>query len=198
MDRREVQPLVHVPLVGRALAHGRQRHLAGLAQLRREGDADRMEHLGRDRRRERDEIVGHVPVVAGHLAPAGREVDRLGVLRGEDVAGLHAERQAGGDRAVEGRDPVLALLERPRDGRLRALVTLAADHERDPAGSVQDPHPLVDRPRGGDDAVHADEVVVGESDRSGELRHPGGAALRLRRRHQAPPLCGIEIRGIRS
>ena len=86
------------------------------------------------------------------------------VLRGHDVARAHAERQAGRDRAVERRDPVVALLEGPGDPDLRALVALAADHERDPAGSVEDPHPLVERASERDEPVHGDEVVVGQAD----------------------------------
>jgi hypothetical protein len=38
-------------------------------------------------------------------------------------------------------------------------VALAADHERDPAGPVQDPHPLVDGPGQRDEPVHLEEVV---------------------------------------
>jgi len=70
VDRREVESFVDVALVRAALAHRRQRHLAGLAELRGQGDAHRVEHLGRDRRRQRDEVVGDVAVVARHLAPA--------------------------------------------------------------------------------------------------------------------------------
>ena len=171
------------PWLELALAHRGHRDLAGLPDLRRERDPDGVEHLGRDRRRQRHEVVRDVAVVAGHLAAARREVDRLGVLRGQDVLGAHPERQARRDRAVERRDPVLLLLERPGDRRLRALVALAADHERDPAGAVEDPHPLVDRARRGDDPVHADQVGVGQPDRRRELRDAlrrlRGCGLRL-------------------
>jgi hypothetical protein len=49
VDRGEVQALVHVALVARALAHERHRDLARLAYLGRERDPDRVEELRRDR-----------------------------------------------------------------------------------------------------------------------------------------------------
>ena len=124
-------------------------------------------------------------VVAGHLAAARRGVAGRRVLRGQDVAGAHPERQARRDRAVERGDPVLALLERPGDPDLGPLVALAADHERDPAGPVEDPHPLVDGPGQRDEAVHLEEVVVGQADRVAEVtpRLARGRGLR-RHRHQ--------------
>ena len=64
----------------------------------------------------------------------------------------------------------MALLERPGDPDLRALVTLAADHERDATGPVEDPHPLVDGARERDEPVHLDEVGVGQPDRCAEGR----------------------------
>src|SRR5204862_2869030 len=81
--------------------------------------------------------------------------------------------QARRNRAIEGRNPVMTLLERPGDADLGALVALTADHERDPAGTVEDPHPLVDRPRQRHQAVHLDEVVVGQADRRCKLRDAG-------------------------
>ena len=98
--------------------------------------------------------------------------------------GAHPERQARRDRAVERRDPVLALLERPGDPDLRALVALAGDHERDPAGAVEDPHPLVDGPGQRDEPVHLEQVVVRQPDRGAELGSRCRAVGLRRHRHQ--------------
>src|SRR6185369_204644 len=102
------------------------------------------------------------------------------VLGRHDVARTHPEREARRDRAIEGRDPVLALLERPGHAHLGAFMTLAADHERDPAGPVQDPHPLVDGPGEGDEPVHLEKVVGRQAEVGAEWR-----GLRAsRHRHQ--------------
>ena len=183
VDRREVERLVDVALVRAPLAHHRDGDLAGVADLRRQRDPDRVEDLGRDRRRDRHQVVLGVAVVAGHLAAARGRVAGRRVLRGHDVARAHPEGEARGDRAVEGRDPVVALLQRPGQPDLGALVALAADHERDAAGAVEDPHPLVDRPRERDRAVHGDEVGVGEADRGGE-RARRGVPAPIRDRHR--------------
>ena len=124
-------------------------------------------------------------VVAGHLAAARGGSLAVAYCAVMMSRGAHPERQAGRDRAVERRDPVVALLERPGDPDLGALVALAADHERDPAGPVEDPHPLVDGPREGDEAVHLDEVGVGQARRSRR-----GASRPLGHGHRAvrPPL----------
>jgi hypothetical protein len=58
----------------------------------------------------------------------------------------------------------VALLERPGDPDLCALVSLPADDEWNPAGPVEDPHPLVDRPGQGNEAVHLDHVGLGKAD----------------------------------
>ena len=138
-------------------------------------------------------------VVARHLAAARRRVGGGRVLRGHDVARAHAEGQARRDRAVERRDPVVAALERPGDADLRALVALAADDERDPAGPVEDPHPLVDRARERDVAVHLDEVGVGQARgrRRGASRSPLVTAIALvrppLRRRVRPDLPALEV-----
>ena len=181
VDRREVEPLVDVALVGRALAHAGHRHLARLADLGRQRDAHGVQELRRDRRAHRDQVVLVRPVVARHLAAARRRVAGRRVLRRHDVARAHPEGHAGRDRAVERRDPVVPLLERPRDADLGALVALTADDERDPAGPVEDPHPLVDGAGQRDHPVHREEVGVGQADRSAE------AVLALGHGHRSSP-----------
>ena len=177
-----------VALVGRALAHERHRHLARAPDLGGERDADGVQDLGRDRRADRDDVVRRMAVVAGHLATARRGVVGRGVLGGQDVARRHPEGQAGRDRAVERGDPVVALLEGPGDADLGALVALAADHERDAPGPVEDPHPLVDRPGEGDHAVHLDELGIAQADGITEM--PGRSLEAL-----APS--GLDRRGSR-
>ena len=179
VDRREVQALVDVALVAAPLPHARHRDLAGLADLGRERDPDRVEQLRRHRRRDAHEVVLVRAVVAGHLATAGARVVGGRVLRRQDVARAHPEREARGDRAIERGDPVVTALERPGDADLGALVALTGDDERDPPGAVQDPHPLVERPGQRDVAVHLDEVGVGQADRGSEApsRVAGGGAI---------------------
>ena len=176
VDRGEVQALVDVALVAAPLAHRGHGHLARLADLGGEGDADRVEQLGRDRRRDAHQVVLVRAVVTGHLPTAGPRVVRRRVLGGQDVARTHPEGQAGRDRAIERGDPVMPALERPGDADLGALVPLPGDDERDSTRPVEDPHPLVEAPGQGDEAVHLQEVGVGQADRGAEAGTavPGG------------------------
>ena len=66
---------------------------------------------------------------------------------------------------------------------LIALVALPADHERDPAGAVEDPHPFVDRAGQGDEAVHRQEVVVRRAQFRWRLTRKG-ARLRVAGAHR--------------
>ena len=102
----------------------------------------------------------------------------LGVLGQHDVARAHPEGQAHRDRAIERGDPVVALAERPGDPDLGTLVALAADDERDPPGSIEDPHPLVDGAGQRDHPVHRQQVVVGQAEVRPEPTRPGAVFAR--------------------
>jgi hypothetical protein len=70
----------------------------------------------------------------------------------------------------------MATAQRPGEPDLRTLMALAADHEWDASRAVEDPHPLVDRPRQGDQPIHRDKVWICEPDRRGEWARHGVAA----------------------
>ena len=85
------------------------------------------------------------------------------------------------------RHPVVVAAERPGDPDLRTLVALPADHERRPSGPVEDPHPLVDRPRQRDEPVHLQQIVVRQPGPVAERRGPGRALRGGPRHHLLRP-----------
>jgi hypothetical protein len=185
VDGREVERLVDLALIAAPLAHHRHRDLVRAADLGGQCDAYRVQHLGGHRRADGHQVMVHVAVVAGHLAPSRRGIGGLGVLGEHEVARRHPEGQAGRDRAVERGDPIMLAPERPGDADLGALVTLAADDEGDATGTVEHPHPFVERPRQRDQPVHLEQVGVGETDSLTRMRGAAGRALRsLGRRHR--------------
>ena len=183
VDAREVQPLVEVALVARALAQLGDRDLVCAADLGGEGDAHRVQHLGRHGRALRHDVVDGRAVVAGHLAAAGAGVVGPGELGQHDLPRRHAEGHAGGHRAVVGHQPVVAPAQVEEEADLRALVALAADDEGHLAGAVQHPHALVEGARGGDEPIHLDELVAPQPQlrAEGQVHAVGGGPFRGRR-----------------
>ena len=160
-----------VALVGRALAHAGHRDLAGLADLGGQGDPDRVQQLRRDRRADRHQVVLVRAVVAGHLAAARRRVAGRRVLGGHDVARRSSRTsctsRSSGRTARSSRGPSRTPRRSPT---CAPFVALAADDERDPAGPVEDPHPLVDGAGERDHPVHREEVGVGQPDDAPRMR----------------------------
>ncbi len=162
-DPGEVQRLMDVALVRRALAHHRDRHLGDATQLRCKGDPRRVQRLRPDGRRRGEDPVARVAVVGRHLAAARTGVVRLAELVEHDLAGRHPERQHRGHAPVVGQEPVAARDQRGAEAGFGALVALGRDHEVDAAAAVQDPGPLVEGPRERHEAVHLAQAVGREA-----------------------------------
>ena len=69
-------------------------------------------------------------------------------------------------------------------------MALAGDHERDPARPVEDPHPLVDGAGERDEAVHLEQLLVGQPDGVAEVARLGSRGTSP---PSAPPLPGQKL-----
>ena len=160
----EVQRLVEVAFGRRPVAEVGDGHARVVARhLRGQGHARGVGDVGGDRRRTGDDVQRPAAPVAGHLAPARAGVGGPGEDAEQHVVRRHPECEHHAGVPVVGEHDIVSLADGPRRAHLGTLVALAAHDEGRLAHAVQAPDLLVEPAGQQDGAVHAEQVVVGES-----------------------------------